>query len=400
VFGSGFQDFLQESQSGQSGVVTSASAGNDSLKPERTREFEGGLDFGFLDQKVDLGLTYYNSKSTDVILQIPVNGSSTGFTAALANGAVITNKGWEATLNARPITQANFAWDFGLTFGKNDNRVVSLQGAQFVSYNNEGFTGSIGASVAGSGVGVVLGEDFARCGRGLNFVPSGATTSLDVDAACGDAPKGALYLAANGQPIVDPTQRVIANAQPDWSGGVRTNFRFYKKFQVSGLLDIRHGGTIWDGTRGALYAFGTHKDTDIRDQVGTFGQNFLTDVYPNVAGPGANQPAFSTPSQWQSWFTGNGGSGSPAQFQFVEDASFVKLREVSVAYTADQKWVQSIGFSSVDFRLAGRNLHTWSNYKGLDPESNLGGAEFLTQGIDYFNSPQTRSIVVSVGLNK
>ena len=104
--------------------------------------------------------------------------------------------------------------------------------------------------------------------------------------------------------------------------------------------------------------------------------------------------------EWQSWFTGNGGSGGPTQFQFVEDASFVKLREISVAYTADQRWVSNIGFSSIDLRLAGRNLHTWSNYKGLDPESNLGGAEFLTQGIDYFNSPQTRSFVISIGLNK
>ena len=118
------------------------------------------------------------------------------------------------------------------------------------------------------------------------------------------------------------------------------------------------------------------------------------------AGPGKGVTAFSTPHDWQTWFTGPGGSVGVAQFQFVEDASFVKLREISVAYTADQKWVSSIGFSSIDFRLAGRNLHTWSKYKGLDPESNLGGAEFLTQGIDYFNSPQTRSFVISIGLNK
>jgi hypothetical protein len=78
----------------------------------------------------------------------------------------------------------------------------------------------------------------------------------------------------------------------------------------------------------------------------------------------------------------------------------VKLREISIAYTADQKWVSSIGFSSVVFRVAGRNLHTWTKSTGLDPETNLGGAEFLTQGVDYFGSPQTRSIVVSIGLNK
>jgi TonB-linked SusC/RagA family outer membrane protein len=399
-YGSGFGDVVNESQSGLAGVATGLAAGNSDLKPERTKETEVGVDFGFLDQKVDAGLTYYNSKSTDVILQLPVNGSSTGFGLQLENGAVITNKGWEATLNARPVTGTNFAWDFGLQWGKNDNHVVSLKGAEFVNFNTEGFTGSIGAAVAGDGVGVVQGEDFVRCGRGLNFDP-GTGTVVDFDAACGDAPKGALYLDADGLPVTDPTQRVIANAQPDWSGSVRTNFRIYKRFQVSGLLDVRHGGSIWNGTRGALYSFGTHKDTEIRTVTdGEFGRNFQTDINPVVAGPGVGVIAFKTPADWQSWFTGPGGSAGEVQSQFVEDASFVKLREISLAYSADQKWVSNIGFSSIDFRVAGRNLHTWTKYKGLDPESNLGGAEFLTQGVDYFNGPQTRSIVVSIGLNK
>jgi TonB-linked SusC/RagA family outer membrane protein len=399
-FGSGFGDVVNESQSGLPGVITGGSAGNSDLKPERTREYEGGLDLGFLDQKVDVALTRYDSKSTDVILQIPTNGAATGFSSALANGAVITNKGWEATLNARPVTQANFAWDFGLQWAKNDNHVVSLQGAEFTTYNTEGFTGAIGASVVGNGVGVVLGEDFVRCGRGLKFDP-GTGSVVDFDAQCGGAPKGALYLDGDGFPVTDPTQRVIADATPTWSGSFRTNFRIYKRFQVGGLLDVRQGGTVWNGTRGALYAFGTHKDTDIRSVTdGTFCKNFQQDINPVCGGPGKDVVAFATPADWQNWFTGPGGSAGEVQTQFVEDASFVKLREVSVAYSADQKWVQSIGFSSIDFRVAGRNLHTWTKYKGLDPESNLGGAEFLTQGIDYFNGPQTRSIVVTIGLNK
>jgi TonB-linked SusC/RagA family outer membrane protein len=398
-FGSGFGDVNNLSQSNTAGLITNGSAGNSDLKPERQKEFETGLDLGFLNQKVDVGLTYYNSKATDVILQIPTNGAGTGFSAQLANGAVITNKGWEAQLNARPVTGNNFSWDFGLSYARNDNHVVSLQGAQFINYNTEGFTGAIGSAVAGDGVGVVQGQDFVRCGRGLNFDP-GTGTTVNFDAACGDAPKGALYLDEDGLPVVDPTLRVIANANPQWSGNVRTNFRFFKKWQVGGLLDIRHGGTIWNGTKGALVAFGTHKETLDRNGTGTFGENFLTDVYPVVAGPGKGVTAFSTVADWQNWYTGAGGSAGLAQAQFVEDASFVKLREISVAYTADQKWVSSVGFSSIDFRVAGRNLHTWSKYSGLDPESNLGGAEFLTQGIDYFNSPQTRSFVVSIGLNK
>jgi TonB-linked SusC/RagA family outer membrane protein len=394
IYGSGFGDVIGESQSGLAGTGTSFAAGNDSLKPERTREVEAGLDFGFVDQKVDLSLTYYHQRSSDVILQIPTNGAGTGFGAALANGAVITNKGWEASLNARPVTMQNFSWDFGLQWGKNQNTVDNLQGAQFVNFNNEGFTGAIGAAVLHDGVGVVQGEDFARCGRGL------VIDGVDIDAGCGSAPKNALYLDENGLPVLDPTLRVIANANPDWSGSFRTNFRFFKKWQIGGLLDVRHGGTMWNGTRGALDAFGTHKETLIRNVTdGQFGKNFKTDVYPTTGGPGVDVIPFQTPQDWQAWFTGPGGSGG-TQFQFVEDAGYVKLREITIAYTADQKWVSSIGFSSVDFRVAGRNLHTWTMYTGLDPETNLGGAEFLTQGVDYFGSPQTRSIVVSIGLNK
>jgi hypothetical protein len=95
-----------------------------------------------------------------------------------------------------------------------------------------------------------------------------------------------------------------------------------------------------------------------------------------------------------------GGSASDAQRQFIESGSFTKLREVAVSYSFDGAWVQRIGLSSVDLRLSGRNLVVWTKYKGFDPESNVGGAEFITQGFDYFNNPQLRSFVISVGLNR
>ena len=89
------------------------------------------------------------------------------------------------------------------------------------------------------------------------------------------------------------------------------------------------------------------------------------------------------------------------QSQFVEDGSFVKWREISLSYTFDNAYMRDrLGFGNAIIRLAGRNLHTWTKYKGLDPETNLGGAEFLTQGIDFFQNPQTRSFVVSVTLNR
>jgi hypothetical protein len=158
---------------------------------------------------------------------------------------------------------------------------------------------------------------------------------------------------------------------------------------------------VWNGTRSALLNFGTHAETLIRDQQGQFGKNFLTEVYPDVAGEFRNVVAFTTPNEWAAWFRGEGGSFGQTSAQFIEDGSFVKLREISIAYTFDQPVVKRLmGFSTIDVRLAGRNLHTWTKYRGLDPEANLGGAEFLTQGLDFFNNPQTRSFVLSLNLNR
>jgi hypothetical protein len=103
----------------------------------------------------------------------------------------------------------------------------------------------------------------------------------------------------------------------------------------------------------------------------------------------------------ENWYTGKGSGFGLVSSQFLEDGSFVKLREISLGYTLDGRWIrQGLGVSSVDVRVAGRNLATWTKYNGIDPETNLGGAEVAAQGIDYFNNPQTRSFVISFGINR
>ena len=103
----------------------------------------------------------------------------------------------------------------------------------------------------------------------------------------------------------------------------------------------------------------------------------------------------------QSWFTGLGSGFNPVSSQFIEDGSFTKLREIAVGYTFDQAVLRNfLGLSSIDVRIAGRNLKTWTDYTGVDPETNLGGAAVGAQGIDYFNNPQSRSFVFTVGLNR
>ena len=103
----------------------------------------------------------------------------------------------------------------------------------------------------------------------------------------------------------------------------------------------------------------------------------------------------------EAWFTGPGGVFNGPVSAFIEDAGFVKLREISVGYTFDAPWVNRLlGFSSVDLRVSGRNLKTWTKYSGIDPETSLLGAASSVRGINYFNDPQTRSFVFSLTLNR
>jgi hypothetical protein len=378
---------------GPGGLVTGATLGNSALRPERSRETEYGIDLGLLDQRADFSFTYYDKRTSDVILDVlPVNAAQTGASQTVQNGARLTNQGIEISFNARPYTTDRLAWDVGFQYGRNRGNVTDLLGAEFIPYNLEGFTGAIGSSTLGYAPGVIRGKDFARCG---------ITDIAEVVAGCAGAPKGALYLAADGIPILDPVDRVIGDPNPKYTMSFSTGVHVGRHLTLSGLLDVRKGGDVWNGTRGILNYFGTSSETLDRNTSGTFGVNVMTDKYPVVAGPGKNHVAFSTPAEWQDWYLGNGGGFGPVGAQFIEDGSFAKLRELSLTYNLQGRIPAMMGgFSSIDLRVAGRNLKTWTKYRGLDPEANLGGAEFLTQGLDYFNNPQVRSFVISLGFNR
>jgi hypothetical protein len=383
-------------------LSTSLIVGNPNLKPERNKETEIGADLAFMDSKIDLSATGYNKRGSDIILSAPINASANGSNQQVLNAATISNKGLELTLNLHPIQLPNAAWDVGVQYGKNKGNVLSLNGAQFINYVNEGFTGAIGTSAVGFAPGVIQGADFIRCGRGItNVAIPDMGVVADIDAVCGNAPKGALFLGPNGLPVPDATQRIIADPNPKYTMSYSSSVR-WNKISLSGLLDVRKGGSVWNGTRGVLDFFGTGFDTKNRTMTnGQYGVNYALKNYPTTAGPGKDVIPFQTPEDWQNWFLGDGGGFGTVGAQFVEDGSFAKLREISLTYTLDAPFFKNLtGFSSADIRFAGRNLKTWTKYAGFDPEVNLGGAEFLTQGLDYFINPPTRSFVLSFSLSR
>jgi TonB-linked SusC/RagA family outer membrane protein len=410
-FGSGYGDALRTSIGGVPGVTSSTLLGNPALRPELQRETEIGADLGFLDQKIDLSVVGYNKKSTDVILPITVNAAATGFLRAFQNTGALSNKGIEISLNVRPYTTQNLAWEFGILYGRNKGKVTSLGGAQiFDLLEGFGANEAEGADVIGYAPGVIIGTAFVHCGHGTQIeVPgiAGGAVPQDIDALCAATPGGykpnALFLGPDGLPIADPAVRVIGDPHPKYTMSYTSSLKIMNRVTLSGLLDVKKGGTQYNGTRGALYVFGTHVDTDRRSTTGTYGKDYDTKTYPDVAGPGKGVTGLNTPQEWEDWMsiTGTGGGFTGPGEQFMEDAGWVKLREIGLTLSLDQPFLKNLtGFGSADIRIAGRNLKTWTKYRGFDPEVNNAGAEYLTQGLDWFANPQSRSIVLSISLNR
>jgi hypothetical protein len=331
-----------------------------------------------------------------MILQVNLPPSS-GFNSQYQNAGRVDNHGIELTLDINPIQRDAFSWSINTQYARNRSCVKELAGAESVDL--AGFTGSLVSlvepgfdGVACHPFGVFYGGDFRRFGRG-EFDDDG----VDIDATYGGTP-GAVYLDASGFPQYSDSYHVAGDPNPSWTGSIRNTFTLFGNLRLSGLLDISQGGEIWNGTRGALTSYGTHASTLAWHGAGietAFGQGVLSGM--TFDGPGLGK-VVRIDRRWGQAGIGNGFNGPFSQF--LEDASFVKLRDVSLSYTIDQPFMRRrFGLSSMNLTVSGRNLKTWTDYTGIDPESNLTG-QSVGRGLDYFNNPQTRSWVISVNLNR
>lgn len=366
--------------------------GNEDILPQRSKEWETGIDLAFWNNRIGLGFTYYDSKTEDIIYDMPV-APSTGYQRQLKNGGTISNRGVELNLDFQPISKKNFKWDVGLVWARNKNRVVSLDGAEFIFI--QGFETSCYAQ-EGLPMSIFRGPDWVRFGRG-SLVTDADGNRVNIDEAYSGWSEGDMYIAEDGYPLKDPQNRVIGDPNPDWTGGIRNTFTLFNKITISSLIDIKQGGDVYNGTRGALYYFGIHKDTDIENK-NLEGEMARGKRYTfQGKGPGAGTEVFLDQDSWYGFGLGNSFLGPNSQF--VEDGSYVKLREISVSYKFKHpRLTYWTGLSDIDIRLSGRNLLTWTDYTGIDPETNISGNENW-RGLDYFNNPQIRSYILTLRFN-
>ncbi|MFD2248553.1 SusC/RagA family TonB-linked outer membrane protein [Pontibacter ruber] len=360
--------------------------GNPELKPERKKELEFGTDLRFFADRLTLGATYYKNKTVDAIFNLPVSPSS-GYLNKTDNAATLENRGIELEFDGLILKSEDFSWNIGGNWSRNRNEVTDLRGVE--SLFLAGFTGVSSRAVEGQPVGVLWGVGYERNEDG--------TIATD----------------EFGFPLSASTESVIGDPNPDWRGGLNTRLN-YKGFSFYTLFEFSQGGDIWAGTEGVLRNFGTSAYTDVEttlsaQQAGStylYGGKLVSDVYtPNADGSytfrgrledfGGGPVALD-----QSYFTTIGGGFAANGEQFIQDASWSRIREMTLSYTLTSEGFRNLTrLQSVQFSLTGRNLAIWSKeFKGVDPETNLTGTG-NGRGLEYFNNPGTKSFLASIRVN-
>jgi len=333
------------------------------LRPEKTTSFELGFDTTFFNQRVNLDFTYYKSNSIDQLFRQDVPQAS-GVTSKFINGGDIQNEGIEAVLSVGLLTNTDFKWDVTFNYAANRSEVIRLaEGLESLSY----------------------GGDFMRRYQLDVGMPWGSIYSRGFER---DA-QGRVLMNANGTPVITSGQSVnIGNFNPDWLGGILNSFS-YKNFNFRFLIDIRQGGEVVSFTKTILASDGLLAETAIGRQGGI---RFGTDVYTNET-PASSPTAVDPETFW----TSIGGRNSPAGEAFVEDASNIRLREMSLSYGFGQSSLQNTPFENIKLSLVGRNLFFLSNNASIDPEA-IHGTATANDGYEAFSLPTTRSIGLNLKL--
>ena len=350
-----------------------------SLKPESTTSFETGLDLRFLKDRASLSFTYYNKNTKNQILTSTINGVS-GYGEALFNAGEVKNWGYEVTLGVVPFRNKDWEWKVDINWAKNNSEVVSLaNGMDYMTLT------TVQNSVE------------------LRIVKGEPLVSLYCREPWKTNDEGQVLVGANGRPLSGEA-KFLASVEPKWTGSIRTSLR-WKDLTFSAMLDIRMGGHVWSET-----AFQSSRNLILNegDQTGYLGildpkyvPNGKNNIYMdasrpkgmNIPGavydssvPGlAGQPCQAWIKPIDYWTNDSGKNGE----LYLYDASYVKLKEISLGYNIPKNWLRKIGFiQSMRVSAVGRNvaiLHQ-KTPKGIDPEatSSMGIQQGLERG---FNLP-------------
>ncbi len=319
---------------------------NPDLKWESTTQTGLGFDISLFKNRISLNFDLYYNHTKDLLLDRPIPSSS-GFYAISSNIGQLENKGLEVVLNTVNIDKA-FSWTTSLNFAMNRNKVLSL-------YND---------------------QPIDNMGRGGNRVEVGQPIGIFFGYNClgVDPTTGSLvYEDIDHDGIITSNDRVkTGDPNPDFTTGM-TNVFSYKNFELSVFLQAIYGNDIYNGTLVYLES-GTGEDNQTARMNGRWMKPGDITQFPREG-------------------------DSYVSSRFIEDGSFLRVKNITLSYNFRKDWIKKIGMKSARLSATIQNLYTFTNYTGMDPEVNYyGGSSNIIIGTDFFTYPQSRTILLGLSL--
>lgn len=361
-----------------------SSLANLNLKPEISSAYEVGADIRLLNNRIGIDVTYYQSRTKNQILNLPLDITS-GYSTRKINAGLIRNNGVEVMLTGSIIKNKSLTWDAFVNFSANRSKVLELTDG-LTNYVMASRSVSVEARV-NERMGNMYGIGFAR------------VQSTDKNAPYYDATgqyAGQMVYGSNGRPIPTTNRILLGNYNPDWLMGVGSSLN-YKGIRFSFLFDIRQGGELYSQTQTVGREGGIIEETlegradgyDLsKPGNGVIGQG----VVQNPDGSFSANTKKLTAREWHTAWT----AGRSIAEGVMYDASFVKLREVQLGYTIPDKVFGKLPFRSATITLVGRNLFLWDNVPHVDPETMSYSGGTALPGIEYMALPSTRSYGINL----
>ncbi len=340
-----FNTYSSNSFLGRSALNSSSTLANENVKPERQSEIEYGLDLGMLNNRIGLTVNVYNKKVTDLLINRQL-APTNGFASLLDNFGALENRGYEVMLTLVPVQNKDLKWEMTTIYNRNRNKATKIGQALTLFSTNSGTPIGI---VEGQPIGIFYGTYFARNADGTFIVNSG-----NIPQTARGTQTSVLNPTENLNNSGSVLRRVIGDPNPDYTASL-VNEVSYKKWNFRAQLDAVQGVDVFNADFRTRQGVGNGKVAE-QEQRGILPRGYISGIYAI--------------EEWR-----------------VDDGSFVKLRELSVSYNVGKlKFINNL---SINF--SGRNLISWDNYKGYDPEVNSGGQSTLLRGIDFGATPIPRT---------
>lgn len=351
------------------------------LSPEKTTTIEAGFNLEAMGGRVGLELTLYNHLSKDQIVPVPTS-QATGFSTFILNAGSIRNQGVEIGLDLNPIISEKALWNIRLNFTSNKNEVVEIiEGVDEIflgsSFGYSGATASL-KLIPGQAYGNLYGTSYARYNAKEGETPDYSAPIL---------------IGEDGFPVRNRDPLILGNTQPKWFGSISSRFA-YGNFEISALFDTRQGVQKYNQMSNFMAAFGISPFTEDRNTMVVF-EGVTADGSPNTKSVFKGQGEGPDGNSYGAGFYRNVYRGITENF--IEDANWVRLRNLTLSYKLPQSILSNIPVSNIRISGIGHNLWLSTPFNGFDPEGNRGNGN-ADDGFGGFTYPSVRSFTFSINV--